>query len=160
MRRPPFSPGQGLAELAAKILWAGVCAVTGETPSADTVTRTVSSLPGSFVTGVNVAPVAPLIGNPLRSHWYAIVPSAGSNVPTTDIGVPTRGRSASASPLIVACRRIVTVYSARVSPSAEVTTTVPTEPFPVVGCVIRTLAAESTATAVSIGRRPPSTSTV
>ena len=47
---------------------------------------------------------------------------------------------------------------ARSLPSADVTTTVATPPFPVVAWVTRTVAAESTAMASTTGRRPPSTS--
>ena len=78
--------------------------------------------------------------------------------PVADAGVPTRGRSASANPSITAWRRIVTEYSRVSLPSADVTTTVATPPFPVVAWVTRTVAAESTAMASTTGRRPPSTS--
>ena len=67
--RPSRRRDQGLAEFAARIRCDGVSAVADATPSAETVTRTLSSLPASFVTGVYVASVAPEIGRPLRNHW-------------------------------------------------------------------------------------------
>ena len=49
------------------------------------VTLTVTVLPRSATTGVNVVPVAPLIATPLTYHWYASPTGAGPQAPAVAV---------------------------------------------------------------------------
>src|SRR6478672_7057083 len=69
------------AAVAAEVTVAGVWA------GADAVTRIDSALPTSRAPGLYVAPVAPAIGAPPRSHWIVVVTVLGFHVPVWAVKV-------------------------------------------------------------------------